>query len=56
MSEFGPFDRSRVDPAERHVLVLERRRLSLDIGADIAGFGAEEDVEDKLDGIYLIES
>lgn len=56
MSEFSPFDRSRIDPAEGHVLMLERRRLRLAIGADIAGFGAEEDVKDKLDGIYLNES
>lgn len=53
VGEFSPLKGSRVDSADGQVLVLDSGWASLNIAADIAGFRAEEEVEDELNGVGL---
>lgn len=54
MDEFGHLEWGRVDAAERGVFALECGGLRLDICADVAGFGTEEDVKEELNSIGLV--
>jgi hypothetical protein len=47
-------DGGRVDAAELEVLLLEVRAVVRDASADIAGFGAEEEVKNELNAVDLL--
>jgi hypothetical protein len=54
--EFRYLDWGWVDSAEGKVFTLEGGRFGLDIGADIACFWPEEDIQNEFDGIGLMLS
>ena len=53
MVEFGETERGRVDATKAEVFAFKRGG-GVDVGADVAGFRAKEDVEDEFDGVGLI--
>jgi hypothetical protein len=48
-------DGGRVDAAELEVLLLEVGAVVRDARADVAGFGAEEEVENELNAVDLLQ-
>jgi hypothetical protein len=53
VNEFGCLDRGWVDATQGHVLALEGGRFGLDVGANVASLGTEEEVKDGLDTVGL---
>jgi hypothetical protein len=51
--ELGRLDRGWVDATQGHVLALESGGFGLNVGANIASFGTEEEVKNSLDAVGL---
>lgn len=52
MVKLGEFEGGRVDASNAEILMLEGGG-GVHVGANVSCFGAEEDVEDELDGVGL---
>ena len=51
--ELRPVERGRINSSNLEVFSLPRRLFGILVGADIAGFRSEKEIQDKLDSIDL---